>query len=270
MERQLVLATSDAFGCSESEQIEKIAKIGWDGVFTLWSADGDLKATAKHVKDCGLFFQSVHAEYRKSDRIWEEGAVGEEEKNVQIRTIIDCAEAGVDLLIMHAIIGMEKNSPTQLGVDRFGEILEKANEYGVRIALENTEGEIYVETLLKAFSDEKNLGFCIDTGHEMCYNHSADLITKYGKRLFSTHLNDNMGQSGENITWLDDWHLLPFDGAADWRDIARRLNTVGYQDALTFELGKREAQYGTMTVDEYLSVAYDRAKKFRKIVEEER
>jgi sugar phosphate isomerase/epimerase len=79
-----------------------------------------------------------------------------------------------------------------------------------------------------------------------------------------------MGQSSEKITWLDDWHLLPFDGVADWRGIARRLNTVGYQDALTFELGKRAAQYGEMSIDEYLSAAYDRAKKFRKIVEEER
>lgn len=38
------------------------------------------------------------------------------------------------------------------------------------------------------------------------------------------------------IVPTDDLHLLPFDGVADWDDIARRLNKYNYDDILTFEL----------------------------------
>jgi sugar phosphate isomerase/epimerase len=141
----------------------------------------------------------------------------------------------------------------------------------VKLALENTEGEEYLELLMEALSDNPAVGFCIDTGHEMCYNRSRDLITKYGSRLIATHLNDNVGITDENnITWLDDAHLLPFDGIGNWQGIADRLSSVGYAGELTFELTSQNKpqrnthdRYAEWSFEEYIAAAHERACRFR-------
>jgi len=99
-------------------------------------------------------------------------------------------------------------------------------------------------------------GFCIDTGHEMCYNRSEDMIGKYGRngKLFCTHLNDNLGITGPEIFWHDDAHLLPFDGIADWEGIVRRLKSVEYDGILTLELTTVNKP-GRNTHDRYASLS---------------
>ena len=119
----------------------------------------------------------------------------------------------------------------------------------------------------------KNVGFCIDTGHEMCYNFSRDLIGKYGEYLIATHLNDNMGITNPpEITFLDDAHLLPFDGIADWNGIADRLNKCGYDGILTFELNAKgrigdcpNRIYDSLSFEQYVNLAFERAVRFRDI-----
>ena len=178
---------------------------------------------------------------------------------------------------MHAIIGMKKNSPNELGVERFYGIVKEAEKLGVKIALENTEGESYLETLSNAFKDNENVGFCVDTGHEMCYNHSKDVIAKYGKngKLIATHLNDNMGMTGNEINWFDDSHMMPFDGTADWDNIADRLIKYELKGHLTFEILAKNRPgrhthdiYDLYDYNGFYSLALKKAKQLKKILEE--
>ncbi|MBQ5633867.1 MAG: sugar phosphate isomerase/epimerase, partial [Clostridia bacterium] len=152
-------------------------------------------------------------------------------------------------------------------------IVLAGEKHGVKIAFENTEGEEYLEYLLKHFASSDYAGFCIDTGHEMCYNAKRDLITKYASKLCCTHLNDNMGQTGEKITWYDDSHMLPFDGVADWEGIAARLKAAGYKGDLTFELNSKNKPerdthriYAGLDFEQYVALAFERAKKFKELM----
>jgi sugar phosphate isomerase/epimerase len=114
------------------------------------------------------------------------------------------------------------------------------------------------------------VGFCWDSGHEKCYNHDQDLLALFGDRLLVTHLNDNLGISdpqGE-INWLDDLHLLPYDGMIDWEYNMQRLNRCRPLPYLNCELlrtskpGRTENdQYANMPLDEYFKLAYARAKR---------
>lgn len=121
------------------------------------------------------------------------------------------------VVVEHAVIGFDKHTPNELGVKRFETLANEAERLGIKIAIENTEGEEYLERLLSCLNGHPAVGFCIDTGHEMCYNESRDLISKYARQLLCTHLNDNMKITGDEITWLDDSHMMPFDGLADWK-----------------------------------------------------
>ncbi len=182
--------------------------------------------------------------------------------------LTDCKKYGVPIMVVYAIIGMDKHEPNAYGVENFRIVVEAAEKAGVTVAFENTEGLEYLKMLMQAFADSDHVGFCWDTGHEMCYNFSRDLLADYGDKLVCTHLNDNLGirDFDGKITWIDDLHLLPFDGVADWEGIAQRLNCCGYDGVLTFELNRQSRpsrhendKYERLSFEEYLSEAYARA-----------
>lgn len=264
-------------GPAPEEQLPVLKKAGWDGVFFTWTGQPADRVLASRIKAEGLVLQSVHAPYDRADKLWGSGDEGAAEAERQIRCIRDAAAWGCGLVVMHAIVGMERIAPKEeeraCGFANFQKIFDAAEEAGVVVAMENTEGEQYLDALLRRFGGHPALRFCIDTGHEMCYDHCHDLIGRYAALLYCTHLNDNLGMSGEKITWQDDLHLLPFDGAADWENIAARLKAAGYGGDLTLEVklegreGRHEHDaYRAMPFAEYAALALERAKRIEKML----
>ena len=174
-------------------------------------------------------------------------------------------------MVVHPFIGFGHWEPTQDGIDNFRKIADAAQEQNVQIAFENVEGEDYLRVLMNAFREYDNVGFCWDAGHELCYNKGKDMLSVYGDRLIATHLNDNLGVSDPagSIYWTDDLHLLPFDGIRNWTAAANRLNEVGYNGILTFELTRKSKpnrhdndKYARMPIEEYIAECYARACRF--------
>ena len=272
---KLVLSTGLGFDMPTAEQIKIMAEVGWEGFFSGWCYGENLEAYAKVANECGMKYQSVHAPFGNVDKLWESVEDGEKYADEQIDCIKASADVGVDLVVAHAIIGMDRCTPTALGLKRFERIFTVAEDLGVTVALENTEGEIYVEALMKEFGSSDRVRFCIDTGHEMCYNASRDIIGKYADKLICTHLNDNLGQTGAEITWHDDSHLMPFDGIADWNKIAERLKAAGYCGDLTFELTRNNKpnrnthdRYAHLDFAGFCALALEKAKDFKIIFEQ--
>lgn len=274
----LCLGLGMGFNIPETEQMEVIKSAGFDAFFYDRKKNGvkaDTESVAEKAAKLGLIFQSVHAPFYGMDDIWhdESGEISKIMENDLVASIDDCHDFGVDKVIMHAIIGADNCTPTELGIKRLDKIIDHAVKRGVNIAFENTESEMYLEKIFENFGDVPNVGFCIDTGHEICYNYSNDLIGKYGKYLIATHLNDNMGMADPNVvTFYDDAHLLPFDGIADWQGIAQRLKKWGYNGILTFETiapnrPERNANdiYKDLSFEEYVNKAYRHAVKFKEL-----
>ncbi len=170
----------------------------------------------------------------------------------------------------------EEYVPTEIGLQNFGKVIDYAEKVGVKIAFENTEGVDYLKAVLDRFGERECVGFCWDSGHEMCYNFSENLVARYGHLLIATHLNDNLGVKDFDgkITWHDDLHLLPFDGIGDWEDFAVRIRKSGFSDILTFELNNKSKpnrhendKYDAMPLEQYLAEAYSRACRVAKMIE---
>lgn len=251
--------------------LDVAAETGWNGYFTVWKPGEDLRPLAARARSLGLFLQSVHAPWGKAADLWgsdeEKGAAAVDELVACLRS---AAEAGAPFIVAHAWIGFVPTAPTEAGLERFARVADTARRLGVAIALENTEGEEHLDALLRHFHDDPSVGFCWDTGHELCYNRGRDLMAEYGPRLLGTHLDDNLGISDPAgpTTWLDDLHLLPFDGIADWPGIAERLARSGFDGPLTFELnrtskpGRHENdRYEAMPLRDYLAEARRRAER---------
>ena len=274
--RKLVLGTGLGLGkiIPQPDQIHSFAAAGFDGVFIEWMSREETFACAEIAAKCGLTLTFVHAPFGMMTKLWEgDRAERREAVDALKASITDTADAGVQLAVLHAVIGMEKHTPTPDGLPYFGELAGFARAKGVRLAFENTEGPEYLDAVMEYLAHDDNVGYCFDSGHELCYNHAGDMLARHGDRLFVTHLNDNRGQTGEEITFYDDNHLLPFDGIADWTGIADRLLAHRFGGDLTFELMKtprkgREDVYGALSLEAYLAEAYRRAVKFRTLLEE--
>ena len=270
--QKLCFALSDQFGLPLNELILLLKKTGFDGfAIDISNRKTDAASLVETGKKENMIIQSLHAPFNKSDDMWFDGDLGDEALKELTENIELCAKLEIPIMVAHTFIGFDSdNIPTQLGIERYGKLVKRADELGVMLALENTEGEEYFDALMDAFKNEKFVGFCWDTGHELCYNRGRNLMADYGNRLVATHLNDNLGvrDFDGRITYIDDLHLLPFDGIADWNKIAQNLAKSPFDGPLTFELntvskpGRHENdKYAAMPVERYIAEAYIRACK---------
>ena len=258
------------------DRLSMIRGAGFDAVFTGWSDGCPVEAWANEIAKKGLIYQSIHAPFGKVEGIgkvsamWEDpGEAGEAYTDLLIRCVEDAKRVDVPLVVIHPYIGFEHHEPGELGLVRYGRLIDAAEKLGVKLGFENVEGIEYLDAIMDRYFDRDVVGFCWDTGHEMCYNFSKDVMAKYGKKLFGTHLNDNLGMENPNkVTWLDDLHLLPFDGIADWQGIMDRIARDGYEGILTFEMtthnkpGKNtHDEYAKWSPEQYFAEVYARAQK---------
>jgi sugar phosphate isomerase/epimerase len=274
MKRKLALGLLGGTGLSEKEQIKKIKEAGFDKVFFDFTRDESLIRKLSAAKELGVPVNSLHAPFMRCDKLWYPTSDTEDVISEQIECLSACKSNGIPTSVHHVFIGFDRHEPTEEGLLNFGRIIGEAERLGVNIAFENTEGIEYFDAVMERYKDSPAVKFCIDTGHELCYNRGRDLISRYSTKLCYTHINDNLGVCGEEITWLDDLHLLPFDGKVDFHSFARRVTDVNYDGDLSFELsriskpGRHENDgYAEMSFESYLEEAYSRAVKLSELCE---
>ncbi len=270
--QKIGISIGNNYAIPTTEVIKLIRNIGFDAISPEWSEKVDMKELVETAKACGLFVQSLHAPFHNADKLWDNDvSVSTPAKNELLSSLDTCIKFNIPILVVHTWIGFDyKFSAEALNFKTFDEIVEYAKQNNVKIAFENTEGEEYLFALMEHFKNNDTVGFCWDSGHEMCYNHSQDLLAKLGDRLIMTHINDNLGISrfDGKIDWTDDLHLLPFDGVADWDYNIQRLKNSRSMDILNFELNitskpdRHENDiYRQMTLELYFTEAYKRACK---------
>ncbi|MBQ7485198.1 MAG: sugar phosphate isomerase/epimerase [Oscillospiraceae bacterium] len=276
MWRQKVgISLNGKYDCPIEEVIGLIKETGFEAVSPdCKSAEGlsELPRIISAAGECGLSVQSLHAPTAKTADLWScDAQLGAEALNDYLAIADNCAQYGIPIMVVHAWRGMEyRFDPKTLYYENFDKLVSFAGRHGVRIAFENTEGEEYLLALMAHFKDCRTVGYCWDSGHEMCYNHSRDLLAELGDRLIMTHLNDNLGISrfDGRIAGTDDLHLLPYDGIADWDAVVARLKKAAPVDILNLEVknvsrrGRHDNDaYGRMPLARYFAEAYRRACK---------
>ena len=198
--------------------------------------------------------------------MWEAGCEGEDYTDMLIQCVEDCKRFDIGIMVAHVIIGMDRHFPSALGITRFRRLVEAGEKNGVKIAFENTEGIEYLQAIMDHLGGSDYCCFCWDTGHEQCYNYGEDMMARFGNKLIATHLNDNFGMADRNkMTWLDDSHVLPFDGINDWKSIIDRMDKAGYNGIYTMELTRNAKPnknthdaYAAWSLEEFLAEALNR------------
>ena len=255
--------------------IKMLREIGYDAISPDWKNIGSLSELAEIADTAdkyGLLVQSLHAPTAKAADMWSDDTrLGSEARNDLLAALSACGKYSIPILVVHTWKGLDYSFDADtLNYGNFDEIVSFAAQHGIKIAFENTEGEEFLFALMEHFKNCETVGFCWDSGHEMCYNHSQDLLSKLGGRLIMTHLQDNLGISSFDgrISSSDDLHLLPYDGIADWDLNIERLKRSAHVDILNFELKTASRRfrhendlYGQLTLPQFYTEAYKRACK---------
>ena len=265
---KLGMSINAQFGISFEDQLRLLKQTGFESFFHYWTAPNGEVARLKALADeLGLDFHSLHAPGRRANALWEEG-VTTDAHLLELRLCLqDCIDNHIPVMVMHATATFDYPAPTETGLRNFESLLRMAEGTDTKIAIENLQCEEFHGALLRHFKGHPNFGFCWDTGHEIAYL-LPDQMSQFGDQIIYTHFHDNLGTKDFNghLTGLDDLHLLPFDGIADWPAIAKALAVSSYTGPLTFEVkiqnqrGRHEHDgYLAMPIEQYFAECYKRA-----------
>lgn len=268
--QKLGMSVGYNYPISTLEVVKMLKNIGFEAISPEWREGAEFDELMEQARECGLIVQSLHAPFMNAAAMWSSDAdICNPARMELLKALEDCRAWKIPILVVHPWIGFEYEfDESKLYFQNFDELIACAEEYGITVAFENVEGDEFLFALMERYKDNNIVGFCWDSGHEMCFNHSKDLLAKYGDRLVMTHLNDNLGISrfDGKILWTDDLHLLPYDGAADWDDNVERLKKSKHMEILNLELtmtskpNRHENDvYSQMGLEIYFTEAYKRA-----------
>ena len=111
---------------SLSERLDRIRDAGFSAVFCGWGKPGDVKAVQDEVHAHGLYLNSVHAPFTTIHHMWDETLAAEELAR-QLACLKETAECGIPVMVCHAWIGFEPESPTETGVESFRILLQESS-----------------------------------------------------------------------------------------------------------------------------------------------
>lgn len=268
-QQKIGMSIEKKYSVSKVEVVKMLQKIGFEAISLAWEETLEFEQTIEQARKCGLVIQSLHAPQGKTVDMWSfDENYYKPAKQELLRSLEACKKFEIPVMVVHAWLGFEYHvDVSNLYFANFDELVARAEEYGVQIAFENSEGPEYLFALMERYEGNDTVGFCWDSGHELCYN-GPDFLAQYGDRLIMTHLNDNLGARSYDgtLTGDDDLHLLPYDGAADWDCYIERLQKSKRVEILNFEL-KIESKpnrhendiYSQMGLELYFTEAYKRA-----------
>ncbi len=157
---------------------------------------------------------------------------GEEALKDYLRVQKHCAEIAGALDAKVMVCHIPNIEPRAEELDRDLEILAKLADItrgcGLKLAIETDPAE-YIIGLVDALN-RRDVGINIDTGHSFLKDGGdvAETVRKIGKRLLTTHIQDNFGENDD--------HQPAGLGSIDWFAVLKALKETGYEGPLMMEL----------------------------------
>lgn len=226
-----------------SERLRLIREAGFDATSLWWEDEIGTPSIKKEdmpvlVREAGLILENIHIPYHECDALWNESRSVREAVVKQYQGWLDdCEKHQIPIMVMHISDSLTLPPPNRYGLESITGLVERAEERGITIAIENTGREDYIRFVFSRMSSP-HLGFCYDSSHHRIYGQGRlDLLASLAARVVCTHLSDNDGRQ--------DCHWLPGEGNIDFRPISALLAAAEYQAGLTLEVTRGEQDAAT-------------------------
>ena len=238
---------------SLSEAVARCSKAGFEALdlnlsrSSFFSGDWkrQLAEALKTAQKFGLSFLYAHVPYSYPADNDEQG--WQFFNRSVFQAIEACAFAGVKYAAIHphcfAVPNFDLQAAKAHSIEHLSPFIDKADNLGVCLAIENMRGPRAGEAMHRYCSTAEELadlvdyfggraGACWDTGHaNIAGLDQGAALKKLGSRLKMLHVNDNYG--------VDDEHIAPFTGTADWSVVMSALKDIKFEGSLNYEVGSR-------------------------------
>ena len=192
----------------------------------------------KHAEDKGIVFSQAHAPFASTYADVEQT---KQRFNEIVNGMRHSAWVGAEMIVVHASNHLDVKDPAnhealfESDMDLYNRLVPYAEEFGIKIAIENTNGTLNrtAEGLCRLYEELNNGAFvvCFDVGHgNIIGEDPAEMIRKLGDRIKCTHIHDNDGSG--------DQHTLPFYGTIDWGSVMKAFADINYTGDLSYEAGR--------------------------------
>lgn len=229
---------------SVKTHLRQIADTGFDAI-ELCYYQGDhhfnpndraaLRELKRACDDLGIAIWSVHS--RDPGSL---GSADAGQRQTQIdellRSLDLCETLGAKATVSHGLIvgewATDAREADRLIKDSLDRLLPRALASTASIAFENdtvqTPGRMGADVIARLSPYPRAaFGFVLDPGHANIAGDLAVIASRVGKRLISTHLNDNDG--------VGDIHLAPTEGTCDWSIVQAILRDSAYAGCVMHE-----------------------------------
>lgn len=195
-----------------------------------------------------------------------------------VRAMETASLAGCEIIIVHPVPLEDKEEQKQWNLSFYRRLLEYAEQFKIKIAIENMWGydkkrEYIIANVmsygheLAEYYDELNspwLTVCLDVGHSgLVGQDAADAIREIGHhRLGALHIHDNNHKA--------DSHSLPFLGEIDWPELCKALGEIDYKGHFTLEADAFLARFPKSEMPRATRFMHDTARYLMTLVEEAR
>jgi sugar phosphate isomerase/epimerase len=210
---------------------------------------GKADLMADLAQERGMEVEYVHAPEERCNDLWSESEAGRREAGrIYSSGISYCKKHGIGMLVVHVSRskGEQPKGQNRQGLVVIRDLAKYAEDSGVRIAMENTRKEGFVEYVLEKI-DSPHLGLCYDSSHDFLYNaEPGRLLKRWGARLLATHIGDNDGQH--------DRHWLPWEGGIEWGVVRESFPMGRYEGCLNLEVFPKDVK--AESAADFLARAY--------------
>ncbi|WP_286680571.1 sugar phosphate isomerase/epimerase family protein [Tepidanaerobacter sp. EBM-49] len=214
------------------ERLDLIKSAGFEATSLWWEDEEGTPCIPKDampemVREAGLYLENIHAPFTDSADLWSESKSARQ-KILKEHTawLEDCAKHEIPIMVMHIVEGDKIPTINKYGIESLSYLTKKAEEYNVKIALENTKMTGGIPFILSEI-ESPNLGLCYDTSHAVL-NHEENLLEDFGEKLIALHISDNDGKR--------DRHWLPGGGTINWNKFTEKFPAKTFHGGLTLEV----------------------------------
>ena len=260
MKRKLGINVGCIAGMPQIEQLDLIRAAGFETFFTGCQDQRTIEALMDKAVGFGMQFETIHAPFSGINYMWTPGLDYLTVYRGMKHSIDLAAACGVPAVVMHVSGGWNAPGISDLGLQRFDELVFYAAEKGVKIAFENLRHIGNLSYFSERYEKLNHVRFCYDFGHEHCYTKTVQWMDVYCHRLLCTHIHDNHGRGFEKVG-DPDIHLLPFDGSCNYARCVGKLDEYGYTGPLTLEVDNGNNKYPDLTPEGFLATCYERLQR---------
>ncbi|MCF6175122.1 MAG: sugar phosphate isomerase/epimerase [Victivallaceae bacterium] len=182
------------------------------------------KAAAGRIREfcrnIGMIPWSIHSEHLNGS-----GEVAYLETQTHCATICKALDAKV--MVCHIPNIEPRAGDLQRDIKVITKVADITRRFGLKLAIETPPYDYIIEIVDMIGRDD--VGINLDSGHTFLEGHDpAAVARKIGKRLFTTHLQDNFG--------INDDHQPPGLGKIDWASLLTALKEIKYTGPLLMEM----------------------------------